>query len=68
MPFELISTNKEHRTCAERPGVDLAGSGNAATPRMPELLFADGPLSALFIPASSGEHRCQKNQPFGAKQ
>ncbi|MBR8007434.1 hypothetical protein [Burkholderia vietnamiensis] len=36
---------------------------------MPELLFADGPLSALFIPTSSGEHhRCLKKPTFRGEE
>lgn len=46
----------------------LAGSGKNLVPLMAGTFFRRRPLSALFIPASSGEHRCPKNQPFGAKQ
>lgn len=29
--------------------------------------FADGPPRRRFFPASSGEHRCLKNQSFGER-
>lgn len=64
IPYAWFFANKEHRTCTERRVSSWPVLAMRQQPRMPELLFADGPLSALFIPTSSGVHRCPKKPTF----